>query len=789
MIRLARLLTSSIVLVLCSCGGGNQPAPTGESQTLPSPASAQTLRAACGSSPLPACVLLPGTATVLAAVDATPTLAEAFAWAEATYPEFFAPGSQATLTSGPYEYRYYPQTQNYLGFAGQSIYVLGPMSGGELKYIGELSAFTCLIAPALCSGTTITGVAASGAAFVGAVVSVSDSTGTNVGTSAPVRADGKYSVTVVAGATAPFVLVALRTTADGEVQSLVGVLESTTTTTANITPVTTLIASLLSASGDPSKLAAEAAAGTVTLNTSTVGAAVSKVQASLASLLSATGTASTDPLTGAFVVDGTGYDRLLDSIDVTIVPTDRGASDIQIAVKQTLAEGSQPLAINFASTATTIPSLPAVVPESLVASGTTARIAAFLDQLTACYALPLSDRIVAGGATAADITAAACRSAFIGNDPSGFLHNGSVVGRGSAFAFLFESAGTGLQFSQGTYELSRPNGDLVIGYKVTDPAGDETFDTFVVRLDSDAKLKLVGNQYAYPGGIVPWHQLREFITLGQGRYSYRSTGYVPNVDNRTDASGQPIFSKVEVVSPDGVSYTLKPLAASSKLRLVKGTTTTGTDFIRIRSEFADSTVVGDFVTMDPGLVFAAVPYTELQVAALPSHATWTFRYFLAANAGSTPDAVQTYATRARALTIAELRQRQFAQLGASAVASMQAQANSKGQVVIAANSAFDLGDPAAGGGWTVPGSALPPTQVTLFGRQNGAAFDDTVSFGSTLRTATVTCSKATASDLHCGAAAGTYAAGDVGVGVHLWSRDSQSREFSHHYATYALTLP
>ena len=38
---------------------------------------------------------------------------------------------------------------------------------------------------------------------------------------------------------------------------------------------------------------------------------------------------------------------------------------------------------------------------------------------------------------------------------------------------------TGAVFSQGTYEFTRANGDLVIGYKSRGTDGSETFDTFV----------------------------------------------------------------------------------------------------------------------------------------------------------------------------------------------------------------------------------------------------------------------------------------------------------------------
>lgn len=167
---------------------------------------------------------------------------------------------------------------------------------------------------------TLSGVAATGAAFVDAVITVIDSTGAVVGTSEPVGTDGVYAVTLSANAKAPFVLVASRTDANGDTQTLVSVVESATQTTANVTPITTLIASRLSSSGDPTKLDEELAAGTVEITPQAVADTVAEVKAILAPLLAATGTADANPLTDSFTTDGTGYDRLLDSISITIVP-------------------------------------------------------------------------------------------------------------------------------------------------------------------------------------------------------------------------------------------------------------------------------------------------------------------------------------------------------------------------------------------------------------------------------------------------------------------------------------
>lgn len=655
------------------------------------------------------------------------------------------------------------------------------------------------------SAVTLAGVVATGAAFTDAVVTVTDSTGAAVGTSGTVGDDGRFSVTLSAGAKAPFVLVAERAALNGQTERLVSVAGSGTTgnATVNLTPVTTLIAALLSPSGDPDKLAGELSSGAAALTDTAVASKVSQVQTMLAPLIAATGTAGTDPLSGSFVVNGTGYDRLLDSVHVQITPASATSSNIEVSVRQQAADGVAPTAVSFSSTAATPVQLPAVDAGSLVADGTSVRIAALLSGLTACYAVPFADRVegVVGDATAvrggpADVKAPACRTLFVGADPASYLSNGARVGRDAnnagAFSGLFRLGATGAVFSQGGYDFTRGNGDLVVSYKVRDASGNASFDTLVVRLDAaDGKLKLIGNQYAHGGSVVPYQQLRQFVTLGQSAYDYRSSGYVLNVPNATDGAGRPLYNRVEVTTPRGNVLTLRPTTGYSYLGLVKGNATLGTNFLRLRSAFNDAATQGDLPAMEPSLFFSNTPFSDDEMAAIPAQAVWTYRYFLAGNTGGTPDAVQNYKTRARALNIGELGQRRLTALTAGVVAQWQASASpTSGVVPLPTDGPFSLGDPAAGGGWTVADGAMPATSVTLFGSHRGTGFNDVASFGSTARTASVRCDAATAGDQHCSSAtAGAFASGAVATGLHLWARDAAGREYANFYAAYKLVLP
>jgi glucose/arabinose dehydrogenase len=64
-----------------------------------------------------------------------------FNWAEKTYLNLFAPVGALSNTLTPYYYRYYPQTNAYLGMspADNHVYYLGPLSNNSILDIGALS--------------------------------------------------------------------------------------------------------------------------------------------------------------------------------------------------------------------------------------------------------------------------------------------------------------------------------------------------------------------------------------------------------------------------------------------------------------------------------------------------------------------------------------------------------------------------------------------------------------------------------------------------------------------------
>jgi len=643
---------------------------------------------------------------------------------------------------------------------------------------GGGSDATPVATPVVPTSFTVAGTAASGAVFDNATISIISSDGTKYGGGATdiTGADGTYTITLPLSAKPPFVVLAVR-----DDKTLVSVVAEAKDSTTNITPVTNLIASRLSTSGNPSKLADEIKNKTATVDAAALKAKVAEVVALIKPLMDAVGDSS-DPLNGKLVANGTGADKMLDSLSINITPNSATTVNIEVAVKQKLADGVNPTVIAFTNTTKPATAIAAVTATDLVPSGTAILITDLLKRMSACFALPLTERVTSGGTAAADILAPACKTLFAGDDPANYKANGGVVSAKQAFAGIFLAGGNGTKFDRGSYEFTRANGDLVIAYRATDASGNASNNSLAVSTEA-GKLKAIGNQYKYSGGVNAYQQLRSFVN--QPAASYYSTGYNLNVSNSVDASGNSIFSKVVVTTPKGSVLTLKPAKGSSFLPLVKTTGVTNTNFLRLESVYTDAANSGkNPADTDSSLFFASTPLTDAEIAAIPAQSNWQFDYYLAANATTTPDATQYYKTRSRAMSIAELQTQPLASLTDANIAAVKAgtktNATTGGMFLPTSTTGPDTY------GWTVATGALPPTTITLFGGAtvagNAISFNDSASVASTARTASIACSKASSADVHCDSA-GNFVAGGLN-GVTLEATDASGRIFASFFAFY-----
>jgi len=195
---------------------------------------------------------------------------------------------------------------------------------------------------------TMSGTVAIGTALVGAPVTVTDSAGKTA--TATSGSNGAYTVSI-AGLTAPFVIVA--TDPSGVSGTLYSVAASATTSTgapavANVTPLTTAVAALLTTSGNP--LTLTQSGGLAVVTPSAVNTAVATLDTVLAPILNANGLSATsfDPIGGAFTPNQTGADAVIDSVAVTPSVSGTGLQITSLADPNTAIQLNQGTTVSTA---------------------------------------------------------------------------------------------------------------------------------------------------------------------------------------------------------------------------------------------------------------------------------------------------------------------------------------------------------------------------------------------------------------------------------------------------------
>lgn len=169
------------------------------------------------------------------------------------------------------------------------------------------------------TATSVGGTVAAGSALVGATVTLIDATGAQA--TATTDTHGAYTIPVK-GMTAPFFISA--TDASGISAPLASVLarlpNGSAPAVANVTTLTTAIAAMLTASGNPTDLASGTALAKVTLPS--VQIATITLDTMLANILAQNGLQMSgfDPIGTAFTPDHTGADAVIDTVSVVTAP-------------------------------------------------------------------------------------------------------------------------------------------------------------------------------------------------------------------------------------------------------------------------------------------------------------------------------------------------------------------------------------------------------------------------------------------------------------------------------------
>lgn len=634
------------------------------------------------------------------------------------------------------------------------------------------------------TATTLKGVVATGAAVASAPVVVTDASGKEV-CAAVTDPLGAYTCTLPADAARPLLIRA----GSGDA-TLYSTTAAAGDSVANVTPLTTIITARLAPDGNPANLQ-----GTLsTVTAASIQAQITALIDALKPLLAALGLPATlDPLAGALVANGTGQDKLLDSISVSVVPDGTG-SNIEVTVKTVPTAGdSKPISLQFSSSGAITSKLPDTVAVAAVPAPDV--LANLVTRLNACFALPLSKRVTATAddqpvtGSATDVIAPECKTLFVNDDPATYLSNGSRVGRNAnnqgSFAGLFRPGATGLLWSNAKVEFFRTANEMVISLTTTSKATATTpattaTDTYVVRNVSGA-LKVAGNQNVYSAVVRPWADDREFLNAPQ--FNYNATGYNIRVNNVT-ASGNSIFSKVLVTSPTGEKITLLPAAGQSLLAIEKDGNPTGTSVLRIGSAYRDAALVADAPSVkEPSLIFASPQLSDAAISRLQNQGVWTFEFFHVDS--GTPNVTQYNRPLSRPYTIAEFRAKPLADFTTAFRNELKAETAATGYSLFDVSETAQLGDSTIPA-WSVPAGALAPSSVSIYGRgPNNARFDDNVGVSATTNWVVIPCTPQSLSDMHC-AGNGLYAVNTTVNMVELWGLDARQTEISKKLAFYKL---
>lgn len=665
----------------------------------------------------------------------------------------------------------------------------GGGGGGAASSAGGPSASAAAPAPVVFDG-----VVATGAAMVGAAVKVHDAAG-NESCITTTDTQGAYSCTVAPSSRAPFTVVARL----GD-KALFSSAATATSGTVNVTPLTTLIVSRLSPSGNPEKIIDEIKADPAVVTPATINTRVAEVLAMLAPLTTAVGD-SVNPISGRFSANGKGHDKVLDLLQINIRP-EAGGTNVQITIKvKPASDSAPPVEISFRSGDAT-PAAPTLTirPEDLVQDGIASLVSNFLNRMTACYSLPLDRRIanVSPGATSAtgdatSIQAAECRGLFVDNDPSTFKDGGIAVASTGAFSGMYRETSTGAAFDSGNFEYRLANGDYFVSFRSTTTSGNVAHSALVLRAQG-GQLKAIGNQHAYEAYIRPYASDREFPL--QPQYSYFGTGYNMWVANRVDPlTGNPMFVEANVTTPAGSRLKLRPVPGRSSMMIVRpdnSLTSTSVEFFA--AAYKEAGTAGNPADKELSLHFSSMQRTDEELRAIPDQGVWSVEWVHADT--SIPNVTHHYRTISRAPTIGEIKQMRFAQFTGALKASWLAREDVqafRGMTFGAPNaqspSVVEVAAPGGGDGWTVAEGAQFPFLVSAFGRgPDNGSFNDSTNVVSTARKARIDCSVQSALDLHCDSGTGVnqYAEGGRVWTVELYGRTLRQVELTKLIGLYRL---
>jgi hypothetical protein len=448
--------------------------------------------------------------------------------------------------------------------------------------------------------TQMTGTVAVGNAVANANVTVIDVNGNSA--TATSSSSGTYTVSL-AGLTAPFMVVATDPSgANSTLVSVVSRLPSGTSApvVANVTTLTTAVASLLTTSGNPLDLSASGSLKSL-VTPSSVSSAVATLDSALAPILSANGLSATfDPIGTAFTPNQTGADAVIDSVQ--IVPNPTGGTELVSSANPSagipLAQGTS------VSTPLAAPPAPANYLSSLISTLSQCLSASS----TSCSAIDAS--YLENGFTT-----------FAAAHPS-LAASGATLGMPHTIKFFTGTNGKQQALIALPYTLNGANGEDVT---VAQETGSDTWD-------------IIGNQEQYNVTITSYVSRRTFVDSIDAPFSRYESGLgitipagaagTPNPANLAAASvtGPGINGTAYLLPRSGTGNSTLALTSQALTSVPTGGATTSSNTSLYRWSWLSQP--GATSTFTPGTnslgFYTPQPIT---VSSVPQFATYTVTFY------------------------------------------------------------------------------------------------------------------------------------------------------------------
>lgn len=387
---------------------------------------------------------------------------------------------------------------------------------------------------------SISGVAANGAAMEGAKVTLMDASGQTLTVSA--NDNGGFVFPDLTGYREPFQVSATAQVGARQVTQYAIYANALAggSNTVNVTPLTSAIAALVAPSGvvadlSPAQLSA--------ITPSQVSAVTSQVVAVIAPLVSSIkdmpSVKAFDPMTTTFAANGTGPDRLLDFLDVSVRP-----DGVAIANKMVV-----PSADSTADAAATLAkgnsgSVTPLVADVVDLDG----IEDLVAQFKRCFAVSADQRLTgksAGSATLAN----ECSTMALPQ----YLHNGNTFM--SRWAGLLNSASmnASARFSRPEFRLRlNSNPDVIaVNFNMVDKDGVGYTLPEIIQKQADGSWRLYGNQRKANAfvetSLIHYQDMTPNTSYNNINYSRMEVGFRFNFDPRLTFSGsEPTYQGIDM---------------------------------------------------------------------------------------------------------------------------------------------------------------------------------------------------------------------------------------------------